>query len=71
MTREWDVSGFWVSLAGEQNHYGEVTRWMHVGGDDQCSTSDRGDLIAALLEAGQLLDTLNSLALNVRSTSEG
>lgn len=60
LTREWEIAGLWISVAGEQNHHGEISRWMHVGGDDQCSTSDRRDLIAALIEAGQLLDGLNA-----------
>lgn len=60
VTREWDVSGLWVSVAGEQDHDGKITRWLHVGGDDQCSTSDRGELIAALVDAGRLLDSLNA-----------
>jgi hypothetical protein len=58
LTREWDVNGIWVSVAGEQNHHGDVKRWMHVGGEDQCTTSDRQRLIAVLIEAGRLLDAL-------------
>jgi hypothetical protein len=60
LTREWEVNGIWVSVAGEQNHRGGITRWMHVGGDDQCSTSDRTDLIVALVEAGRLFDDLTA-----------
>jgi hypothetical protein len=59
LTREWDVNGVWVSVAGEQDHHGTVTRWMHVGGEDQCTSSDRRRLIVALVEAGQLLDSLD------------
>jgi hypothetical protein len=65
LTREWDIAGIWVSVAGEQNHLGDVTRWMQVGGDDQCSTSDRRGLITALEDAGRLLDSLNAGALQV------
>jgi hypothetical protein len=28
-------------VAGEQGHHGKVTRWVHVGGDDQCTRSGR------------------------------
>ena len=31
---------------------------MHVGGEDQCTGSDRRLLIAALTDAGRLLDSL-------------
>ena len=62
LTRDWDVNGIWVSVAGEQDHLGTVTRWMHVGGEDQCTASDRKHLIAVLLEAGQLLDRLEETA---------
>ena len=58
LTREWDIDGIWVSVAGEQNHRGGITRWMHVGGEDQCDTSDRTQLIVALCEAGRLFDAL-------------
>src|ERR1700761_704065 len=57
--REWEIAGLWVSVAGEPDHRGNVTRWMHVGGDDQCSSSDRQRLIVALVEGGRLLDSLN------------
>jgi hypothetical protein len=57
-TREWHISGIWVSVAGEQDHHGNIKRWMHVGGEDECATSDRSQLIIALLEAGELLDSL-------------
>jgi hypothetical protein len=60
LTREWDVNGIWVSVAGEQNQDGEITRWMHVGGEDQCDTSERAELIAALIEAGQIFDALTN-----------
>jgi hypothetical protein len=56
--REWEIAGLWVSVAGEQDHHGNVTRWLHVGGDDQCRSSDRQRLILALVEAGRLLDSL-------------
>jgi hypothetical protein len=58
LTREWEVAGIWISVVGEQNHRGEVTRWMHVGGEDRCTSSDGRQLIAALEAAGQLLDSL-------------
>jgi hypothetical protein len=58
LTREWEVAGLWVSVAGEQDHHGDVTRWVHVGGEDQCTGSDRGHLIAALTDAGTLFDSL-------------
>jgi hypothetical protein len=58
LTQEWYVAGLWISVAGEQNRYGDITRWMHVGGEDQCTTSDRKRLIAALQQAGQVLDSL-------------
>jgi hypothetical protein len=58
LTREWNIAGIWVSVAGEQTHDGDVRRWMHVGGEDECRTSDRHALIAALEEAGKLLDSL-------------
>jgi hypothetical protein len=59
LSRAWDVAGIWVEVAGEQDHYGNVTRWMHVGGEDQCSTSDRVLLLAAIAEAGELYDALS------------
>jgi hypothetical protein len=58
LIKEWEIAGLWVSVAGEQDHHGKVTRWLHVGGHDQCTTSDRQDLIAALTAAGELLDSL-------------
>jgi hypothetical protein len=58
MTREWDVDGLWVSVGGEQNHLGQISRWLHVGGDDQSDSADRQELVAALTEAGHLLDGL-------------
>jgi hypothetical protein len=58
LTREWNIGGIWVSVAGEQTHHGDVRRWMNVGGEDACTSSDRRTLIAALKEAGQLLDSL-------------
>jgi hypothetical protein len=60
LTKEWDVSGLWVSVGGEQNHFGKVKRWLHVGGEDQCDDSDRHQLIDALTEAGKLLDGLRN-----------
>ena len=60
LTREWEVAGLWVSVAGEQNHHGDVRRWMHVGGEDHCTTSDREQLIAALVQAGQLFDAVTA-----------
>jgi hypothetical protein len=59
LVKEWDVAGIWVSVAGEQDHRGKVTRWVHVGGDDRCAASDRRQLIAALTNAGHLLDSLS------------
>ena len=56
--KEWNVAGLWVSVGGEQTQHGLVTRWLHVGGEDQCSTSDREELIAALVDAGKLFDSL-------------
>ena len=66
LTREWNVEGIWVSVAGEQRHDGDVERWLHVGGEDQCTSSDRRLLIAALTDAGQLLDSLVSEKDSVR-----
>jgi hypothetical protein len=63
LTREWNISEVWVSVAGEQDHHGEVKRWLHVGGEDHCSTSDRRELIAALTDAGHLLDSLQSFGV--------
>ena len=60
LTRAWEVAGIWVEVAGEQDHHGRITRWMHVGGEDQCDTSDRGLLITALTEAGALYDALSA-----------
>jgi hypothetical protein len=59
LSREWNIAGVWISVAGEQNHRGRVSRWLHVGGEDRCTSSDRQRLIAALVDAGQLLDALN------------
>jgi hypothetical protein len=47
-------------VAGEQGHHGKVTRWVHVGGDDQCTGSDRRDLIIDPTSAGRLLDSLST-----------
>lgn len=58
LSKEWNVAGIWVSVAGEQNHHGGIRRWMHVGGEDQCTTSDRRQLVIAIEEAGRLLDAL-------------
>ena len=66
LSREWNVAGLWVSVAGEQDHQGKVTRWMHVGGEDHCTSSDRRELIAALNDAGQLLDSLTSVEDSAR-----
>ena len=57
--REWAVGGIWVCVAGEQTHRGEVWRWLHVGGEDQCTAVHRKQLIAALAEAGDLLESLS------------
>jgi hypothetical protein len=62
LIREWEIEGIWVSVAGEQSHDGQVRRWLHVGGEDRCTSSDRQRLIAALVEAGRLLDSLNDAA---------
>ena len=70
LTREWNVAGIWVSVAGEQDHEGGITRWMHVGGEDQCSTSDRRELIVALQEAGELLDALQAGRVGDRDLRE-
>jgi hypothetical protein len=56
--REWDVAGVWVSVAGEQHHLGEASVWLHVGGEDRCTGFDQRQLITALMEAGELLDSL-------------
>ena len=58
LTRDWDVGGIFVTVGGEQNHHGDVVRWLHVGGSDQCEGSDRRALIDALVNAGDLLDRL-------------
>jgi hypothetical protein len=58
LTRDWDVGGIFVTVGGEQNHLGDVVRWLHVGGNDQCDGSDRRTLIDALTAAGTLLDGL-------------
>lgn len=58
LIREWEVAGLWVSVVGEQRRNGDIRRWMHIGGEDECNTSDRQQLIAAIREAGQLLDSL-------------
>ncbi|MET0704445.1 MAG: hypothetical protein ABWY93_32745 [Mycobacterium sp.] len=58
LTREWRIGDIWVEVAGEQNHRGEVTRWVHVDGEDQLGPLGRVELIAAIVEAGQLYDTL-------------
>ena len=60
LVREWNIGGIWVSVAGDQSEHGDVRRWMHVGGEDECKGSDRRALIAALHAAGQLLDSLNA-----------
>jgi hypothetical protein len=58
LTREWNIGDIWVSVAGEQTDDGELRRWMVVGGEDKFSSSDRRALIAAIEEAGRLLDSL-------------
>lgn len=68
LTREWNVAGIWVSVAGEQRHHGDVERWMHVGGEDQCTGSDRRRLIEALRDAGRLLDSLVAMEESARRT---
>jgi hypothetical protein len=60
LVREWNIGGIWVSVAGEQTERGDVRRWMNVGGEDECKGSDRRTLIAALQDAGQLLDSLTA-----------
>jgi hypothetical protein len=60
VTREWDVGGVWVSVGGEQSHRGHLTRWLHVGGEDQCDGADRHQLIQALTDAGELLEGLQA-----------
>jgi hypothetical protein len=59
LVKEWEVAGLWVSVAGEQDHHGNVTRWVHVGGEDRCSASERRLLIAAVTRAGELLEELS------------
>jgi hypothetical protein len=58
LVREWDVGAIWVSVAGEQDHRGYVSRWLHVSGDDECTPPERRQLMAALSAAGELLDSL-------------
>lgn len=62
LTREWDVSGMWMRVAGEQYHHGEVNRWLRVGGVDHCTAADRRNFAAALVDAGELLHMLNASA---------
>lgn len=59
LTREWNLHGLSVRVAGQQDSHGDVTRWMHVGGEDHCTSSDRLGLITALVDAGELLHMLN------------
>jgi hypothetical protein len=62
LVREWEIAGLWVSVAGEQDRHGQVKRWLHVGGEDHCTAPNRQLLIAALVEAGHLLDSLKEAA---------
>ncbi|MBJ7340967.1 hypothetical protein [Mycolicibacterium sp.] len=58
LTWERDVAAISVTVAGEQNHHGEVTRWLHVSGDGECTARERQQLIATLATAGELFDSL-------------
>jgi hypothetical protein len=58
--QEWNVGSICVSVAGEQTHHGNVTRWLQVGGEDKFTKSSRRHLMEALELAGQLLDSLAS-----------
>jgi hypothetical protein len=56
--KRWQVASVCVSVSGEQTHRGEVTHWLHVGGEDQFNNSDRRPLMNSLTDAGKLLDSL-------------
>jgi hypothetical protein len=56
--KRWKVASVCVSVSGEQTHHGELKHWLHVGGDDQFTPSDRRPLMQALTDAGELLDSL-------------
>lgn len=57
--REWQVAGVMVTVSGEQTHRGDLALWIYVGGEDQFSASSHGPLLAALVQAGTLLDSLS------------
>ena len=58
LIREWQAADIWVEVAGEQDHHGQVTRWVHVDGEGQCDATQRVQLIEAITEAGQLYELL-------------
>jgi hypothetical protein len=63
LTRDWQIGDVWVEVAGEQNHHGAISRWMHLVTEGDCSTSDWPLLIAALVEAQQLFEALQDKSL--------
>ena len=58
LVKEWEVGKIWVSVAGEQDHHGKVTPWLQVNGGDECTPFERRRLIAVLMSAGRLFDSL-------------
>jgi len=60
VTQEWDVGATFVSVGGEQNHHGEIRRWLHVVGEDHLDKADRLRLTEAMENGRRLLDGLNA-----------
>lgn len=56
--KSWHVGDIEVCVSGEQDHGGRARFWTYLGSHALCTTADRENLIAALLEAGDLLDSL-------------
>jgi hypothetical protein len=53
--KQWNIGSICVRVAGEQTHHGQVTRWLHVGGDDNFTKSNRRHLMEPLDDAENLL----------------
>ena len=56
--QEWRVGTVLVAVTGEQTHHGDVTLWIYVGGEAELSNPEGSQLIAALLNAQELLAQL-------------
>jgi hypothetical protein len=56
--REWQVGGVLVTVSGEQDQLGNASFWLYVGGEGQFAGPDWHALMAVMVQAGELLQSL-------------